>query len=466
MRKHFILPDYLLAMTGFAAVLVGTQAMAQKTRPVWEEARAVQIEAARREGILTIPRDLHAPALPPDQNAATYMAKIRDLDKAAPVSREDAAALEAMNTAEPTPDQIAQGRKALEAHSERFRLLHQVARCPAYWEATRSLDVEGIQVPDVFPRNAQFRDYARWLVAESMLLLYEGKPLDAIQGDALVFNLARQVASSGSVISLLVGNAIDSIAIGGMRSILYHEGANAAVAEAVVQAMEARRSAPDLGLALRGEVVFEMKMYDSQRLRIPAMLRGEPGNASNPPFKKTPEYRVMTRKYHYPIDPAQAASRFLAMNDAHSLAWMRRLFPLVDLPYPEALPGIKAIAREAEENQKHPDYSLAAISTITWAMMPAVKARQQALAETVRTAAALLAWQARHGHFPDTLAEGLTPTPLDPFDLRPLRYRREGEGFVLYSIGQTGKFDGGQPNQKSHAGESLFRYPRPVSIHK
>jgi hypothetical protein len=386
------------------------------------------------------------------------MAKIRELDKVSPVSADEVMALNNVTKVAPTPEEIAKGKKALDAHQERSRLLHQVALCPAYSEAPQTLTVEGIQVPDTFPQNAQFREYARWLVAESALLLYGGKPLDAIQVDALVFRLARLSASSGSILTCLVSDAIDSLALDGMRRILYQEGDREGVAAAVVQAIETQRTAPNLGLALRGEVVVELSMSDSERHNIPEMLKGEP---SKQPFEKTRAYREW-KKYQYPTDPTLAFSRFIDMNNAHYLAWMRRVLPLADLPYPEALSGIKAITREAEKNAAHPDYSLAAMSFATWASLPASKARCQANAETTRAAAALLAWKTAHGQFPESLTECLRPGPLDPFDQHPLHYRKEGEGFLVYSVGETGKFDGGSLDQRPPSREILLRYPRPV----
>jgi len=62
---------------------------------------------------------------------------------------------------------------------------------------------------------------------------------------------------------------------------------------------------------------------------------------------------------------------------------------------------------------------------------------------------ALQAYRADNGHYPDTLPS-LAPryvqrAPLDPFDpATPLRYRRDGDGYVLYSVGPDGVDDGGQ----------------------
>jgi hypothetical protein len=88
-------------------------------------------------------------------------------------------------------------------------------------------------------------------------------------------------------------------------------------------------------------------------------------------------------------------------------------------------------------------------------------AQIQATFEITRAAAAVLAWKDRHGTFPPTLETALSPVPTDPFDGKPLRYRREGAGFVVYSIGKEGKFTGGAPDQKPGGWDILFRYPLP-----
>ena len=48
------------------------------------------------------------------------------------------------------------------------------------------------------------------------------------------------------------------------------------------------------------------------------------------------------------------------------------------------------------------------------------------------------------------------PAPaLDPFSLgKPLLYRRNGSGYVLYSIGPDGKDDGGRPIDSKTPGSS------------
>ncbi len=70
------------------------------------------------------------------------------------------------------------------------------------------------------------------------------------------------------------------------------------------------------------------------------------------------------------------------------------------------------------------------------------------------TAIALKRYQLQHRQFPAELDElvpaFLTAVPMDLMSGQPLRYRRNADGsFTLYSVGEDGKDDGGDPNPSS-----------------
>jgi len=65
-----------------------------------------------------------------------------------------------------------------------------------------------------------------------------------------------------------------------------------------------------------------------------------------------------------------------------------------------------------------------------------------------RTGLACRLFKSRTGRYPESLEE-LVPgilkeIPIDPFTGKPLVYRREGEGFIVYSLGSNEKDDGGR----------------------
>jgi hypothetical protein len=69
----------------------------------------------------------------------------------------------------------------------------------------------------------------------------------------------------------------------------------------------------------------------------------------------------------------------------------------------------------------------------------------------VVTAIALKRFQLKHGQWPETLAE-LSPeflpaVPIDLYDGKPLKYHPNPDGtFLLYSVGEDGVDDGGDPS--------------------
>src|SRR5215218_5867608 len=80
----------------------------------------------------------------------------------------------------------------------------------------------------------------------------------------------------------------------------------------------------------------------------------------------------------------------------------------------------------------------------------------------VRLAVAAAAHKAKHGRYPEKLAElvpeFLQEVPPDPYDGRPIRLRRVEGGLVLYSVGRDRKDDGGRTmDETQQEGDRVFR---------
>src|SRR5262249_46050797 len=85
----------------------------------------------------------------------------------------------------------------------------------------------------------------------------------------------------------------------------------------------------------------------------------------------------------------------------------------------------------------------------------------------VHVAFALAAYQRDHGRYPAKLAElaprYLEKIPDDLFAEKPLIYRLEGQGYLLYSVGINGTDDGGRGYDDEPPGDDLcVRMPIPV----
>jgi hypothetical protein len=89
----------------------------------------------------------------------------------------------------------------------------------------------------------------------------------------------------------------------------------------------------------------------------------------------------------------------------------------------------------------YPDFSRAYFTTM----------KNLTLHEMVITAIALKRYELRHGKPPASLAalmpDFLAAPPIDLMDGQPLRYRVRSDGsFVLYSVGEDGQDEGGDPS--------------------
>ncbi|MBP7705908.1 MAG: hypothetical protein KA243_01550 [Candidatus Aminicenantes bacterium] len=116
------------------------------------------------------------------------------------------------------------------------------------------------------------------------------------------------------------------------------------------------------------------------------------------------------------------------------------------LPYYQCRDALRA---RDEELQSKPWYAIASKMMIGSAEAAFMKtAKTEAITLASRTGLACRLYKSRTGHYPQTLDELvpglLSEVPIDPFTGKPLVYRREGEGFIVYSLGSNEKDDGGR----------------------
>jgi hypothetical protein len=115
------------------------------------------------------------------------------------------------------------------------------------------------------------------------------------------------------------------------------------------------------------------------------------------------------------------------------------------------LPPRERFARFAEVGEEARKGSF--LHAVSAMMLPALErvaqldARRQAHLDMARTALAIERWRLATSDLPAEL-EQLVPqyldaAPIDPFDGRPIRYRRTEAGYVLYSVLEDGEDNGG-----------------------
>ncbi len=407
---------------------------------------ARQQAAARALGIPLTPAAKQAPLPPPSQNAAPLYTQLTALLQAKPLGlpkyAEGMSAFHAY-----TPAQIAAVRRTLAARSDVMRLVHQAPSRP------QCVFVRDWSHPlaATFPEFRTQREAARLLQTESYLLARDGQYPQAVATQALGFRVAEHAASDHDVLAYLVGCACEAITLSGMQSILAEAGPNAAVATVVQNAVRTRQSHLSLRDAMAGETGFGVAIFGPMHA-----AEGQGVNA----VLAAGTFPTGTAQS---IPPSfQKRQRLHALIDAWETDYLSRMCPLVaasDRP-----PAVRRAAYAALEKQVADDANAPDAVTHLFAdnVLPVFShidenaTRTQARVTVTLAAASLLADKAKTGKFPQVLPAGLP----DPYTNQPLRYRREGaNGFVVYSTGPTGHFDGGTAGQKPPGQESVFRYP-------
>jgi hypothetical protein len=95
--------------------------------------------------------------------------------------------------------------------------------------------------------------------------------------------------------------------------------------------------------------------------------------------------------------------------------------------------------------------------------------RIEAARQMIVTAIALRRYQLKHGNYPADLnslvPEFVFAVPIDPVDGNPLRYRQKADGtFLLYSVGENGKDDGGDPSLEKGVTSSSYNWQSPHAL--
>jgi hypothetical protein len=82
--------------------------------------------------------------------------------------------------------------------------------------------------------------------------------------------------------------------------------------------------------------------------------------------------------------------------------------------------------------------------------------------EIVKLGFALAAYRVDNGAYPEKLADLIpkyvTEVPKDIFNDADLHYQRDGDGYLLYSVGPNGKDDGGKTFEDSQKSDGLVKW--------
>jgi hypothetical protein len=291
-----------------------------------------------------------------------------------------------------------------------------------------------------FPEFARMRDAARMLQMHAALSTVDGRMNDALADVATMLRIADHSELAPTLIGQLVGYAIQSIAVRSLRDSLAVGEPSPAAARALMNQIASIDEVAPSVRCMKGEIaLFGLPFFDLAR---------RPGNkdimsllASGSEAPAAAGQKAALRTY------STVGRPLLNLDELTYLRAMKAELDAFSLPWPESDRALKSLRKQQEAL---PLYR----GMLTKMIMPvferAVWSREKTAANLgdAQIALALSIYKSAHGAYPDSLAAleaaGFT-LPKDPFGGRPFKYRREGDGFLVYSISADMKDDGGLP---------------------
>jgi len=280
----------------------------------------------------------------------------------------------------------------------------------------------------------RLRSVERQMMYRARVAIADGRLKDAMADCEVGLRLSAHVGSEPAAILQAVEVAFGAQAVKAVRQVL-NEARSPDELAALLNMLQRNPVPSHTRSALVGERAFGLAAYND-------IIQGR--------WKTKPLHpRTQLGMALY---PSREETRYLDQT--------RESIELADQPY-------YRIRRRAEDLSSriakvHANKKLLVADVITFDPIGTYRRSAGSRMETavLTTATAAKLYRARHGSYPNALAE-LTPhilkqVPIDEFMGKPLIYKRRGDGFVVYSVGQNLKDDGGVETQDKKQGDVVY----------
>ncbi|MCH8273257.1 MAG: hypothetical protein IH851_00505 [Armatimonadetes bacterium] len=284
---------------------------------------------------------------------------------------------------------------------------------------------------------APARDAVGLLGARAVLRSRAGNLAAAISDLRAALRLARHTGSDPALIPMLVEAALELNVHGALKAVAAAQVDNPLVFEALSGLLDDLGALPDLRNALRGECL--LGWITAQNLgRLAEDEKAALGIPKDERSRNRLQQAMMMR----------------------TLQFWREVFEA----YPESETDLREVRERLREvssrweNMRKPSYLLIANMSPVMLRRPVDKILQiEATRRLSRLLVEAVRYRQENGEFPAALGQ-LGATYLDPFDEKPLRYRRRKDGFVAYSVGPDLADNGGRKFQPGQW-DIVLRFP-------
>jgi hypothetical protein len=380
------------------------------------------IERLTKAGIILPARDL-IPSVPAGaENAADVYQKAWETLR---FSTLDESALFDQRWGEHDANWLPLARRVVAANPEYYRLIDRASRMshcafPVDWEPILSA---------AFPQIGEMRKAARMLALRAYVQTADGRTDDALSSIEALFRVAQQAETDPIIIADLVSYAMQGIGVRTLSEILPASAPSPAASRSLYDQLAKTDNVASSLRAVKGEIgLAGMDVFDwvrSGRISIAQLSSPDEGRISL--MRRAPLWGRVRAWVLRPL--------FNAEQRAY-LSYMEREVRAFELSWPASQRAMSEQEKWLDRrSNRHPIVNIVTpvFTRVVWS-----RDRATAAVGTAQIALALKAYRADNATYPASLAEleaAGWKLPLDPFGGRPYRYRREGSGFVVWSLG-------------------------------
>lgn len=264
--------------------------------------------------------------------------------------------------------------------------------------------------------------------------------IDAALADcSTMLRIADHAKADPVIIGQLVAYAIEGIAVQTLKEALSAGDPSPAAARQLMDQLAAIDLVAPSIKSLKGEIsLFGLVVFDMARrpgrVHLSEILGMTEGTGEPWSTRALNLYGTLGRP-------------LLNLDEATYLRLMKLEFDAYTLPWPASDSALKVFQKKIDALSTYRGLMTKMIIPV-FARTLWSREKTAANLGDARIALALIIYKSQHGAYPDTLDQltqaGFT-LPLDPFGGKPFKYRREGAGFLVYSLGSDMEDQHGLP---------------------
>jgi len=413
----------------------------------WEVILTAKLKRVAREAGLSWPPQFETTPIPDDQNAATIYQEAFELLEGSP------------GFWKPGSDQPEHLRKEAAAYENLlakldngdFQNISEEVNALRDWRArneesiallVRAAALENSDFPgdplDLLPHLGRMRESSRILRLAAIMAAADGDPARAAELGWTILRAGNHLGQGNHVIANLVRCAICALS----RSALENVSSIATIPEDWRERIDdelIRYTDLDTWADLRGEKLAFlqfMELFSMQSLFAGPVELPEDDISPGPSPADLPQPNQFV-KLITGLLTKLITGVWIKPNLIKGLELMAEFEDICRQPYWKARPEL--LRWDTTVSNLSGFYSLSNLSLGGMTRYPEQVARAQARALAARLGLALSAHKQQTGSYPDDLTvlspDLIDEIPLDPFTGEPFIYRKEADGFILYSIG-------------------------------